>query len=103
MRLQKAGCGARTVASSVAARASASAGLLRRYAAHEATAAATLVRSCADGFARRTAAFLNQKSWHPLSYRNQTALFEAEAAAAAQRDADARAKEEFEAEQEFYR
>ena len=52
---------------------------------------------------RFRAAFLNQKSWHPLSYRNQKALFEAEAAAAARRDADAKAKEEFEAEQEFFR
>jgi TRAP-type C4-dicarboxylate transport system substrate-binding protein len=49
------------------------------------------------------AAFLNQKSWHPLSYRNQKALFEAEAAAAKQRDADAKAKEEFESEAEYFR
>ena len=49
------------------------------------------------------AAFLNQKSWHPLSYRNQKALYEAEAAAAKRADADAKAKEEFEAEAEYFK
>jgi hypothetical protein len=49
------------------------------------------------------AAFLNQKSWHPLSYKNQKALWVAQQAAASAADTDARAREEFESEQEYFK
>jgi hypothetical protein len=51
--------------------------------------------------AQRPAA--DQKSWHPLSYKNQKALWVAEQAAASAADADSRAREEFASEQEYFK
>ncbi len=50
-----------------------------------------------------SAAFLNGKSWHPMNYKNQKAVWVAEQAAAARAAADAQAKEEFASEQEFFK
>ncbi|KAK9837431.1 hypothetical protein WJX81_001944 [Elliptochloris bilobata] len=47
--------------------------------------------------------FLNQKPWHPLNFRNQAKVFEAEQAAAKAEKAKAESKAEFDAEQEYLR
>ena len=49
------------------------------------------------------AAFLNGKAWHPMNYRNQKALFEAEQLEAKRREADAKAKAEFAEQAELFR
>jgi hypothetical protein len=49
------------------------------------------------------AAFLNGKAWHPMNYRNQKALFEAEQLEAKRREADAKAKAEFAEQAEIFR
>ncbi|CAL8462199.1 g1730 [Coccomyxa elongata] len=45
--------------------------------------------------------FLNQKPWHPLNYRNQMKVFEAQQKAEADAKAKAIGKAEFDAEQEY--
>jgi CBF1 interacting corepressor len=47
--------------------------------------------------------YLNQKPWHPLSYRNQRDLFMAEEKTAKAAETNKQAQFEFEREQEFFR
>lgn len=47
--------------------------------------------------------FLNQKPWHPLNFRNQQRVFEAEQKHVAEKKAKEVAKAEFDAEQEYLR
>ena len=47
--------------------------------------------------------YLNQKPWHPMSYRNQRDLFLAEEAAVKAKADNDVAQAEFDREQEFYR
>eukprot|EP00854_Cymbomonas_tetramitiformis_P019343 gene19343-23129_t len=46
--------------------------------------------------------YLNQKTWHPLSYRNQRLLYMAEEKSAKQASRDEQAKEDFARESEFF-
>jgi hypothetical protein len=47
--------------------------------------------------------FLNGKSWHPMNYKSQAALYEAEQREAKRKQAEEKAKAEFLEQQELFR